>query len=1177
MIHPTTEQYEQAREKVYTDLKNSAIGGDWNSDQTQHLNFDPLSHFVSGILFPLSANADISSHEASGETGRNTLDSDDHGEDESEIDTNTHSNNNSNSEDGDENPLQEKNIIDQSTQFKQSSFGINFITSIDEEINVSYGFSQYKKKQNAGDNNSQRDIYEQSKFKDNNKFKITADCKIKKHKINEDLLLRIDSRKSSNKIISTVSISHQNEARDTDKILLSECYFQVGIKIETINGAFLPIHTPLQSGSGLESKSLDLLFRKKLSYSTGNGCATDWEDKNDVREVWTEFLPTYEVKSIEPTSEISLDSNLFANINNEFDESDIFERLDEMTKKYADWIQIQEDNSHDLNNEDHIAAAGKHIKSARSWLKRISEGIKIIKKDQDAFLAFRLTNYAMLIQFNRLNFLESKKFSEELMCKNNNVNEYEKNNFKKNPYNWRPFQLAFILGMIDDIVNPDASDNFRDQVDLIWFPTGGGKTEAYLGVIAFSIIYRRLLNPDNAGVTAIMRYTLRLLTADQFRRSASLICALEYIRENKILGVNLGSKMISIGLWIGSKGNPNTHQDAAYALNDLDRSGNQKFMLDECPWCKTHMTDPNDSGYERRREKKVFLFCPDEKCLFNTTLPVFLWQESIFEEKPTLLLGTIDNFAKMAWTINNDPNETLDLFHNNQFSPPELIIQDELHLISGPLGSMVGIYETVLLKLLEKDGKKPKIIGATATLSLGGSQTKNLYMGRESSIFPPQVLDWGDSFFAKEKKDKYGRKYVGFFGSKKGSMIESSFSASIPLLQAPNKMLPVLAENANKGDIKLKTKGAKFTEGNSFSIYHGDKFTEYEIISCEDVENDYQLIEINPPFEKDLAANSNRDTLFKKPDINDTVYDPYGTLVWYFNSKRELAYISNQTNRMQDSTKSNARYQNHKKLGPEHAPSRFARKIKKVRELTGRLTQDEIKTILVELNHEWTQVKKEQMSPQAIDIVFCTNMISVGVDIPRLGLMLVHGQPRTTSEYIQASSRVGRRYPGLVVTVYNHARSKDRSIYESFKNYHQSFYKYVESVSLTPFSSGARDRALPAIFIALAKHYGVKSPAINDNDLPALKKAKDWILTTVSKVDDEEHDQTEREIDKIIRLWRSRAINDWGRMRGRTTSVVLMGDIGEPENDHHTFKAPMSMRSVDSGISIEFHRPEESE
>ena len=1142
---PTEEEYLSAREASAISLQRSIIGNSWQDEEEVELNFNPIFHYVAGILFPQDHSG---YHEGSQIELDNGVDLD------PELDLQKDQKKISSPDLDDDTEI--VNSIDQSTQMKQSAFGINFITSLDEEIRIEYGFSRYSSQNSKS--------WKQSKHRGTHSLKISNITNTQKLDLYKNLTLTLKTRIKDNQAISTISISHDQVSEPNTKYETADCFFQVGLEIHTLTSHFPPLQSSLQTYATDEAKSLELLFRDKLSYASGNGCATDWEENNLCRKIWTDFLPSYEVKSIEPTSSFDLNTSALANVHNKVGDDEYFELLESMSDSYTAWIQEQAQAITNLDTK-YQEAANKHIQSARVWSKRVQAGINILKEDVDARNAFRLTNYGMLIQANRLSVLSVKKSTDSLNFSDKNLNIGEElliNNHDNLEYKWRPFQLAFILGIIPDIVNPQSENSFRDTVDLIWFPTGGGKTEAYLGVLAFSILYRRILDPDDDGVTAIMRYTLRLLTSDQFRRSAALICALEFIRKENILDCGLGDIEISIGLWIGRAASPSTHQDAGYQWSNRDKSGNQTFMLTECPWCKTHLTDHEDSGYKKMRGK-VIIKCSDSSCYFHDSIPVYLWQEAIFEMKPSLLLATVDNFAKLAWLP-----QAIELFSNPSKSPPELIIQDELHLIAGPLGSMVGLYETILLKILERDGVKPKIIGATATLSIEGSQSQALYRGRSSSIFPPQVLSWGDSFFAKENKEKYGRQYIGYFGSAKGSMIESAFSASIPLLQAVNNKLPTLGKTSLKGEKNIEITNKELEINSSFSVFHGSAFTEYKILKISQKEENYILT-----LDKELAGDLKDGAgIYPNPSSADMARDPYGTLVWYFNSKRELAYISNQENRMRDRLKSDARYQNAGNLGDSKAPSRFARRINHTEELTGRLSQDEIQNIIAEVRKPWTQVMTQFDRKTGIDILYSTNMISVGVDISRLGLMLVHGHTRSTSEYIQATSRVGRQYPGLVVTAYNHGKSKDRSIYENFKNYHQSFYRFVETVSVTPYSSGARAKALPAVFIALARAFGVKQPSVSSNDETALTGAKDWLLSSVDLVDAEEYANTEKEINLIIKKWKNSQPTAWGQMGGMTQDEVkLMGVSGEPENNNIIFQAPTSMRTVAAGINIKFY------
>ena len=336
---------------------------------------------------------------------------------------------------------------------------------------------------------------------------------------------------------------------------------------------------------------------------------------------------------------------------------------------------------------------------------------------------------------------------------------------------------------------------------------------------------------------------------------------------------------------------------------------------------------------------------------------------------------------------------------------------------------MTALYENVVLNLLVKstgqENVMPKIVGASATLTFSDSQTKALYRGAKKNIFPPQIIDWGDSYFAKEissNGEEFGRQYIGYFGSSKGSMIEASMNAVVPLLQSPQTCLPQLVEDASSGDDEIKVDIDIQDNGTSFSVYHGSEFVIYDVES-RTVKSDHILLKLSKPLEGPLNGPSEnkerkRDALYPQPTRKDSVFDPYGTLVWYFNSKRELSYISNQVIRLRDKLAEDAVYNNLFKLGSFDNPRGFRRRLDCVEEMTGRLTQSEIENIKSKLDKPWKQTKASKDDFSGIDILLSTNMISVGVDIPRLGLMVINGQPRTTSEYIQASSRIGRTHPG---------------------------------------------------------------------------------------------------------------------------------------------------------------------
>jgi len=645
------------------------------------------------------------------------------------------------------------------------------------------------------------------------------------------------------------------------------------------------------------------------------------------------------------------------------------------------------------------------------------------------------------------------------------------------------------------------TDSERNIVDLIWFPTGGGKTEAYLGLTAFAILLRRLRQPNDAGTTVLMRYTLRLLTAQQFQRAASLICALETLRRDG--ADELGAREISIGLWVGMGLTPNKRAAAVDALMNLSQGKTQEnpFIVLKCPWCGAQMgavQSGNQSrvvGYERTMGPSTVLFrCKDSSCYFSgqNELPLSVIDEDIYAEPPTLLIGTVDKFAMLPWRP--EARTLFGLYEEGTAAPPDLIIQDELHLISGPLGSMVGHYETVIQEICTRraDGEevRPKVIASTATISRAAEQCHALYNCGVENVFqfPPQCLRAGDSFFAYEDESQPGRTYVGIHASALSSHVTAQVRVLSTLLQAP------------------------------------------------------------------LLA-----TITEVEDL-----DPYWTLICYFNSLRELGHAATLI-RADIREYLNAMWLRKGIRRPEGEDEDVRRFINVALELTSRISSTEIPKALQQLERNYPV----QGDERPVDICLATNMISAGVDVARLGLMAVIGQPKTTSEYIQATSRVGRRYPGLVVTIYNTCKPRDRSHYEHFRSYHASIYRQVEPTSVTPFAAPVLERALHALLITLVRYLGSESNRERPQPFPeeVIKLVRQVVEQRVASVDPSETDVTLALIKDRLDHWKGVLPPRYGDFGQVQVDIPLMYPAGTEPSERWEEKAwptLSSMRNVDA-------------
>lgn len=808
-----------------------------------------------------------------------------------------------------------------------------------------------------------------------------------------------------------ITLSLVNRSKCRKDLAEEYSFFQARFEVTSPDSSKAILHYPSSKviNPSHEQESLDLLYRHEKTFSTGHGCAGTWKAEEQslyAQSVIAEALPSYESPSITPILEYQHPSSgKFEELRiplailadeTKIDESLSYLRL--LVHLYEEWINDLKIKSGDLEAL-HEKAASRHIESCLKALERMQRGLHILQENpsSEASLAFRLTNKAMLIQAlasrakNRSRIRNEKEqreyFEPEYAAPDLTSKEAEDRS-------WRPFQIAFLLMNIASLADPRNAD--RDIVDLIWFPTGGGKTEAYLSCAAFSIYMRRLRNPDDVGTEIIMRYTLRLLTAQQFQRASSLICAMEVIRAD--FEGQLGTSPFTIGIWVGGSTTPNSRQAALSSLAQAKRNGAEdyKMVLLKCPWCGAQIgpckTSNKGSNYDligiRRGNGTVIVHCPDRKCEFHRELPIKVIDEDLYDSPPTFVIATVDKFASLAWKPHCRSLFGINAAGDRYSSPPGLIIQDELHLITGPLGSMVGLYETLVEELAtdqrdQNNPIKPKLIAATATTRASESQIKDLYARSQTSIFPPPGLDASDSFFAKYSRNQNGsrrpgRLYVGILPLNYSSLLTASVRTYASLIAA------------------------------------AQGFT------------------------------------------SDNERDPWWSLLIFYNSLRELGggltlFGSDIPERL-------------KHIQHRWFPSQKHRYLFEILELTGRLTNSEVPQALESLSRKYSSSPSRGQYP--IDCCLASNIIEVGVDVDRLALMAVAGQPKTTAQYIQATGRVGRNLQGLILTHYNATKARDRSHYEQFQTYHSRLYAQVEPASVTPFTIPVLERALHAIMIA---------------------------------------------------------------------------------------------------------------
>lgn len=928
------------------------------------------------------------------------------------------------------------------------------------------------------------------------------------------------------------TVQNQHEA------ILYQTFFEVSV----LEGGFEKYPESRRPFNQLdtEEQSLSLLYRESATWGIGHGCAAGWDaDPNEApASLYADVLPAVQLPSMTPDIElngspVSLSMRSLANLPDD-GSGEAWQSLEDLVSGYAAWIRQKRAEVTGLS-ADLASVAKRHLDSCEACLARINAGILLLRNDPRARRSFRLANLAMLLQQ-----IATKQLNRRPLAWSAALRIVVPEGDGQSPWSiyqngsentaklgsWRAFQIAFLLMSLEGVRDGRSPD--RDIVDLVWFPTGGGKTEAYLAVVAFYMFHERLRvesdgpGPKRDGTNVLMRYTLRMLTTQQFQRAASLICAMEYLRRNPVeTGAgDIPGQRFSLGLWIGGDGSPNTCTDAKTELGKYwnERIQGNPLVLTECPWCRSQIgrydgSLPRGAHTALRRTgitdvagEGPMLHCTDSNCAYADPnnanwLPIEVIDERLYRRPPSLVIATADKLAMIAYrpaagTLFGRRFVAGNLYRESL--PPGLIIQDELHLISGPLGTLYALYEGIFERLCsyEKDGRwiKPKLIASTATIRGAADQVLSLYARTQTQLFPSPGLMMGDSFFGKYARNaagklRDGRLYLGIHANDYGSVLTTQVRAF------------------------------------SSALFR--------------------------PFQFDANRR-----------------DPWWTLLAFYNSIRELGGAKTL---FDSDIRSRLKFMfNRENYGPNER-----RNLRIVEELTSRLSQSDIVAMIDRLSAPYSSAE----NPSMLDACLASSIIEVGVDIDRLSLMGVVGQPKTTATYIQVTGRVGRRWwerPGLILMVYNPSKSRDRSHFEQFHSYHRRLYERVEPTTATPFALSALNRGLSGALLAWARQNGA-APVQNPSAYAAFLEEGYQLLRERCEAVQAVEDRT-RSLAELDRLfselewkWNQNPM-EWENYPPNITGQYLMlwpGQFYSGLQKRRGASVPSSMRQVDRSAELQ--------
>lgn len=591
---------------------------------------------------------------------------------------------------------------------------------------------------------------------------------------------------------------------------------------------------------------------------------------------------------------------------------------------------------------------------------------------------------------------------------------------------WRMFQIGFIVSQLPSLAVRELSDSASDdyaqalraafsEVGVLWFPTGGGKTEAYLGLISVALLYDRLRGKTR-GICAWMRFPLRMLSLQQLERLARVIAILNRLRAEEP-DLRVGDPF-AIGYYVGEGVTPNSLGD-----DDMRRYEQSKDLREEvrllrkCPFCASHIDiEPKRSTW------RLAHVCSNSTCFSNTSdslgpykgsLPVCIVDNEIYRYLPSVLVGTVDKLAIVGrnrsfahlvrgakqqcathgytsydeciehWAGCKAGKRDLSKLTPIKDPGPSLLIQDELHLLRAELGVFNGHYEGLLKYLGTRAFLPPKVLAATATIESYDTHAFHIYLSR-ARRYPQPAWEHGESFYATSKPRRYRRYYVG--------VLCHSRAIEDPTLQ-------ILAR------YQKEVRWLKANPGLAAAIMERTDATEDAVLDA------LRLYDLSLGYVSRKATG--------------------GSLIDKLVRVERLLVAEN--------------------LGTMQS-----------RLLTGDQTIEEVGGTLDRIERERIETGEPRL-----DVVIATNLISHGVDLERINMMIVCGMPSHYAEYVQSTSRAARSHPGSVFVCFKARDPRESSQYEFFPAMHEHMERLIEAVAVNRFASFAVQKTIPGLLAGI--------------------------------------------------------------------------------------------------------------